>query len=733
MKKTLVIVESPAKAKTIGRYLGKDYKIVASVGHVRDLPPSTLGVDLNKDFKPLYVSMKGKEKVIKELKKEATEAEHILLATDPDREGEAIAWHISRLLKLDQTQPTRIAFNEITQKAVKEAVQHPRLINQNLVDAQQARRIIDRLMGFELSPVLWKKIRKGLSAGRVQSVATRMIVDRENEIRAFKEKEYWHLDACFSLLNEENHSFKARYYGALKSNKLKKVELNHLEDVLALKEELEKNSFEFYSITKKQRKRKPYAPYTTSTLQQDAARKLGFTSKKTMSIAQQLYEGLDLEGLGLTALVTYIRTDSVRISQEALQEARKMILEHYGSDYLPEKPNFYSNKNASQDAHEAIRPAHFELDPEQLKNKLSADQYKLYQLIWNRFLASQMKEALIDSTVVDIKNGIQIFRAIGESIVFPGFLLLTEKNALKVFLGKKNQKSPSEDEEEQDDLINPDSTFLPKMTEHDTLKFLNYIQEQKFTKPPARYNEASLIKAMEEAGIGRPSTYAPTIFTILERKYVEKDQKQLVPTHLGEMVTQLLKENFEPFVDLKFTAQMEENLDTVEEGTKDWVQLMHEFYPPFHQMIEEATQTDKSYQLPVQELDERCSLCQSKLLLREGRFGKFIACSAFPTCKYTRNVEEKITVPCPLCQAALETRRSKRGTLFYVCSKKGENKECPFISWYLPVEGKACEHCGSYLVKKKFRNRFYEACSNEQCPGLKKNKKADQGDANEEN
>lgn len=727
MKKTLVIVESPAKAKTIGRYLGKDYQIMASVGHVRDLPSSTLGVDLKKDFKPLYVTMKGKEKVVKELKKEYEQLGEVLLATDPDREGEAIAWHLSQLLKLDAEKTCRITFNEITQKAVREALETPRKINLNLVYAQQARRIIDRLMGFELSPVLWKKVRKGLSAGRVQSVATRMIVDREEEIQSFVPEEYWHLEAELELLSKKNKkttdSFVAKYYGVLQQDKIKKKELKNQEDVDFVINNVEKSPFSVFQVTKKERKRKPYAPYTTSTLQQDAARKLSFTSKKTMSVAQQLYEGLDLGELGTTALVTYIRTDSVRISQEALKEARNLIETTYGSEYLPSKANFYANKNASQDAHEAIRPAHFHLTPESIKNKLSQDQYRLYQLIWNRFLASQMKDAVIDSQIVDVKAEQHIFRAIGENIRFPGFLLLTEKQ----FLKSTNKKTETEEEDVTEDILSSENTYLPLLQEGEALQLSTLKPEQKFTKPPARYNEASLIKAMEEEGIGRPSTYAPTLFTILERKYVEKEQKQLVPTHLGITVTKLLKEKFAPFVNLKFTAQMEENLDTVEEGKQNWVDVMHAFYPPFHKMIEEATESEETYQLPVQTLEETCPLCQSALLLREGRFGKFIACSAFPTCKFTKNAEAPLNVACPLCTAPLESRRSKKGKVFYVCSKTAQNAECPFISWYLPAD-KACGVCGAYMLNKKFRNKVYLACSNENCPSLKKKTKEEENE-----
>lgn len=728
MKKTLVIVESPAKAKTIGRYLGKDYQIMASVGHVRDLPSSTLGVDLKKDFKPLYVTMKGKEKVVKELKKEYEALGEVLLATDPDREGEAIAWHLSQLLKLDAEKICRITFNEITQKAVKEALETPRKINLDLVNAQQARRIIDRLMGFELSPVLWKKVRKGLSAGRVQSVATRMIVDREEEIQSFVPEEYWHLEAELELFTKEAKKkkdvFVAKYYGVLQQEKIKKKELKNKEDVDFVVNKVKQNPFSVFQVTKKERKRKPYAPYTTSTLQQDAARKLSFTSKKTMSVAQQLYEGLDLGELGTTALVTYIRTDSVRISQEALKEARHLIESTYGSEYLPSKANFYANKNASQDAHEAIRPAHFHLTPESIKNKLSQDQYRLYQLIWNRFLASQMKEAVIDSQIVDVKAEQHIFRAIGENIRFPGFLLLTEKQ----FLKSTNQKAETEEEEMTEDILSSENTYLPLLEEGQDLQLSALKPEQKFTKPPARYNEASLIKAMEEEGIGRPSTYAPTLFTILERKYVEKEQKQLVPTHLGMTVTKLLKEKFAPFVNLKFTAQMEENLDTVEEGKQNWVEVMHAFYPSFHKMIEEATESEETYQLPVQTLEESCPLCQSTLLLREGRFGKFIACSAFPTCKFTKNAEAPLNVACPLCTAPLESRRSKKGKVFYVCSKTAQNSECPFISWYLPSD-KLCSTCGAYMLNKKFRNKAYLACSNENCPSLKKKTKEEENES----
>lgn len=703
MGKKLVIVESPAKAKTIGRYLGNDYKITASVGHIRDLPSSSLGVDVKNDFAPRYINMKGKDKVIRELKAYAEDADSILIATDPDREGEAIAWHIAKVLKVDPEDKARISFNEITEKAVKAAVSEPRSIDMDLVNAQQARRVLDRLVGYELSPLLWKKIRKGLSAGRVQSVATRMLVEREEAINAFKPEEYWNLVV---LLNtDKKESFKAFYHGKInQKDKLEKVKLLNKEMTDAVIDEVKDAKWHIRTIKKGQKKRQPYAPFTTSTLQQEAARRLGYTSKRTMSIAQQLYEGVDVPGVGPTALVTYIRTDSMRISADAQAAARDLISSRYGEKFLPNSPRIYKNKNASQDAHEAIRPAHFEYGPEKLRSALSTDQYKLYKLIWERFLASQMAAAVIDTLVVDCQAATQIFRTHGETVVFAGFLAAYADIELD-----SEEKSSKEETAEKKQSI-------PPLSENEQVTLDQLLPEQKFTLPPPRYTEASLIKAMEEEGIGRPSTYAPTISTILARDYAQKEKRQLVPTKLGFITTQLLRENFDGFINVKFTATMEDKLDHVEQGDAVWTDVVREFYDPFHKLIEEAQDKVERIQMPIEKTGEKCPDCEDgELIIKEGRFGRFIACANFPDCKYTRNIVEKAGAHCPLCGADVVTRKSKRGSIFYLCAKDAADPDCKFISWDLPIDGQNCEICGSYMVLKRFRGRTFPKCSNEDC------------------
>ena len=703
MGKKLVIVESPAKAKTIGRYLGDDYRITASVGHIRDLPSGSLGVDVNNNFAPRYINMKGKDKVIRELKEYAAEADSVLIATDPDREGEAIAWHIATLLKVDPADKARISFNEITEKAVQDAVIEPRSIDMDLVNAQQARRILDRLVGYELSPLLWKKIRKGLSAGRVQSVATRMLVEREEAINAFVPKEYWNLVAMLSTENKE--AFKAFYHGKInEKDKLEKVKLDNKEMADEVIQEIEHAAWSVRTVKKGQKKRQPFAPFTTSTLQQEAAKRLGFTSKRTMSVAQQLYEGVEVPGVGPTALVTYIRTDSMRVSAEAQAAAKDLIISRYGEKYLPGSARLYKNKNAAQDAHEAIRPAHFEYGPEKLQNALSSDQYKLYKLIWERFLASQMSAAVIDTLVVDTQAGKQIFRSTGETVVFMGFLAAYADIVL--------------DNEEKTDVEDPteNKQSIPPLKEKQILNLDQLLPEQKFTLPPARYTEASLIKAMEEEGIGRPSTYAPTISTILARDYAKKEKRQLVPTNLGFVTTQLLRDNFNNVINTKFTALMEDKLDNVEQGEQVWTEVVREFYFPFHDLIEDAQLKVEKVQMPVVKTGEICPDCEKgELLIKEGRYGKFIACSNFPDCKYTRNIVEKTGAHCPLCGADVITRKSKRGSIFYLCSKDAGDADCKFISWDVPIDGENCENCGSYMVMKRFRGRTYPKCSNADC------------------
>lgn len=702
MGKKLVIVESPAKAKTIGRYLGDKYRIAASVGHIRDLPSNIMGVDVKNEFKPRYIPVKGKNKVIKELKTYAQKSDGVLIATDPDREGEAIGWHIAELLKIDTKSKCRIAFNEITKSAVSNAVKEPRVIDMNLVNAQQARRILDRLVGYELSPLLWKKVKKGLSAGRVQSVATKMIVDREEEIDAFVPEEYWNLTANLSKKGKKE-VFKAKYHGVLKNNKISVNKVTDKEEKDKIFSEIKGEKFVVHSVKKGKKKKRPYAPFTTSTLQQEASKLLGFTSKRTMRTAQQLYEGITLGDMGQTALVTYIRTDSVRSSSEAVKEIRNKIEDKFGPEYISKSPRMFKNKNKSQDGHEAIRPAHFDIEPNSIKDILNYDQYRLYNLIWNRFMASQMADASLDTVVADIKVLEHIFRTKGEIVKFPGFLTLYERN-------NSNDKKDSE------------MNILPEMKVDEELDCKKLESEQKFTLPPARYTEASLIKALEEKGIGRPSTYAPTISTILDRRYVEMESKQLIPTELGKLVTQLLKNNFKDIVDIKFTAKMEQSLDKVEEGAMDWVELLSEFYPEFHKQVMKAGEEIEKVKIEEKEIGEKCPECKGPLVEKDGRYGKFIACKKYPDCKYTRNIEEKVNAKCPICGSGVLAKYTKRKRKFFVCDKKGKDPECPFISWDLPAEGKFCETCNNYMVIKKARGKTYTKCGNRDCPTNAKRK-----------
>jgi DNA topoisomerase I len=705
MRKNLVIVESPAKAKTIGRYLGKDYQIAASVGHIRDLPAATLGVDVKNKYQPRYISMKGKEKIIRELKELAEHADNVYIATDPDREGEAIAWHLAQVLKISESSPSRISFNEITEQAVRRAIENPRPVDMNLVNSQQARRILDRLVGYELSPLLWKKIRKGLSAGRVQSAATHLVVDREKEIDAFKPEEYWLLTAALAKLTSDR-TFKATYYGELNSDKLEKVKLTCKEQTERLILLLREQVYRVYQVKKGSRQKQPGAPFTTSTLQQEASRFLGFTSKRTMSVAQQLYEGISLGPAGPVALVTYIRTDSVRVSEEAEQEARNFISRQYGEQYLPKAARRFKNRNSAQDAHEAIRPAHFDMPPEQVRSQVSADQYRLYKLIWDKFMASQMAAALVDTMTVDIAAGSHVFRAAGEVVRFPGYL------------AQYGQQTASQDPDASEDEPSDKNEKLPELAENEVLRLDSLVPEQKFTQPPLRYTEATLIKAMEEKGIGRPSTYAPTISTLLDRQYVEKDKKFLVPTELGKIVTAMLQENFSDIVDVAFTAEMEKNLDKVESGSQNWVDLLDEFYPPFHEKVGMAANALERIKVSDVQTGEKCPECQQgDLVIKEGRFGKFIACSRYPECKYTKNIEIQIKGKCPLCGSGLALRSSRKfkGKQFYTCDRQGADPNCPFISWDPPVDGKKCQTCGSYMVWKHFRGRKYIKCGNKTC------------------
>lgn len=713
MSYKLLIVESPAKAKTIGRYLGKDYKLMASVGHIRDLPTSTLGVNVNANYKPRYVNMPGKGTVIREMKQLAESAEDILIATDPDREGEAIAWHIAKILNIDTNLKSRVKFNEITEKAIKEAVNESQKINMNLVNAQQARRILDRLVGYELSPLLWEKVKSGTSAGRVQSVATKLIVDREREISNFEPQEYWNISA--DLKTKKNEIIHVNYFGEVDGKKVKSKELKSEKDVNELLDKIKDQSFSVYSVKKGTRQRKPYAPFTTSTLQQEASKRLGFSAKRTMALAQQLYEGVEIRSVGQTSLITYIRTDSVRISDEALKESRDYILSTYGKDYLPSKPRYYSNKKQSQDAHEAIRPSHFDLKPEAVASSLNSDQLKLYNLIWNRFIASQMNNAICDTLTIDVAVNKQIFRATGQNIKFQGFLLAYSDIKRKV-----EEIEADGDEEEKKSLSENNINLLPLVEEKETLDLEKIDKKQKFTNPPPRYSEASLIKEMESLGIGRPSTYSPTISTIVDRaKYAKKEQKVLSPTELGEVVTNILSENFPQIVDSSFTADMENWLDEIEDGEKDWTEVLDNFYPDFHKKIilaKDMIEKVKSNDIPI---GENCPECGAELIKKEGRYGEFIACSNFPSCKYRRSIVDRVAAHCPLCGSGLLRLKSRRSAIFYVCDKE-KDKDCQFISWDLPIDGEKCEHCGSYMVWHRFRNRQYKKCSNADCESNKK-------------
>lgn len=707
MGKNLVIVESPAKAKTIERYLGHDYKVTATVGHFRDLPDKTLGVSVENDFKPLYIDKNVKVK--KELIALASQADQVYIATDPDREGEAIAWHVAKTLKIDPLSECRVTFNEITKKAVQAAIDNPRAIDMNLVDAQQARRILDRLVGYELSPLLCKKIRTGLSAGRVQSVVTRMVLDKDAEIDSFVPEDYWNL-SCDVTPGAKKDSFTVKYYGSYENGEIVKPEGGKISDKVVAERiynNVKDSDLEAFSVKKGNGSRKPAPPFTTSTMQQEASRRLGFTTRTTTRVAQQLYEGVNIEGQGQTALVTYIRTDSVRISDEAVAASKGLIKEKYGKEYACPYDRKFKNKNSAQDAHEAIRPSHFDLNPESIKSSLTNEQYKLYKLIWERFLASQMADAVTNTVTIDAKCGDDVFRATGETVVFPGFLA--------AYGDIKDDKKADEGK-----------AILPEVSEGAVLKNLGAKIEAKQTLPPAHYNEASLIKAMEEFGIGRPSTYSKTITTVLDRKYVEKEGKNLLITDLGKLVTNMLEENFNEIVDVSFTAGMESKLDDVEMGEKDWVELLKNFYPGFHDKIKQADANIEKVKIEDVKTGEICPDCGGELVIKDGRNGKFIACSNYPECKYTRNIEVQAKGKCPLCGSGLLIKKTiKNHRTFYVCDKKGSDPDCKFISWDIPVEGRKCETCGSYMVLHRFRGKMYPRCGNEDCPSRKTRKKSD--------
>ena len=683
----LVIVESPSKAKTIGKYLGSNYTVKASMGHLRDLPKSTMGVDLEGNFEPHYIPVRGKEELIKELKKTAAKADLVFLATDPDREGEAISWHLKELLDLPDEKARRVTFNEITQKVVRESIANPRQIDYDLVDAQQARRILDRIVGYQLSPLLWKKVRRGLSAGRVQSVATRMVVDRENEIRAFEPKEYWSLDVTLNRTAKPG-SFVAHYYGSPK-----KQELENEGMVQSVVADIDGKDFTVTSVKKTEKKRSSAPPFTTSTLQQEASRKLGFTPKKTMMIAQQLYEGVDIAGEGTLGLITYMRTDSLRLSDEAMAAAAQFIRSRYGESYYYGKFHVYKTKSGAQDAHEAIRPTHVELDPEGIRGSLTADQYKLYKLIWSRFLASQMANALFDAVSIDTECAGHVFRSTHQSMRFAGFIAVYEEGR----------------DEEAEIMGSP----LPDLTEGEKATASSLKKEQHFTQPPARYTEATLVKAMEEKGVGRPSTYAATISTIEDREYVLKQDKRLYPTPLGEIVTGLMMERFNDIIDVEFTANMETRLDEVEEGKQHWKDLLAEFYQDFSRELREAETALEGVRLkvPEEETDEVCELCGRKMVIKMGRFGKFLACPGFPECKNTKALVERMPGRCPKCGSGMLKRKSKRGYAYYACEK---GAECGFMTWDVPTNDE-CPECGFTMFKKGGKGRMKPFCVNETC------------------
>jgi len=683
----LVIVESPSKAKTIGKYLGSDFTVKASMGHLRDLPKSTMGVDLEGGFTPRYIPVKGKEDLIKELKAAAASAETVYLATDPDREGEAISWHLKELLNLPDSKARRVTFNEITQKVVRESIRNPRQINYDLVDAQQARRILDRIVGYELSPLLWKKVRRGLSAGRVQSVATRLVVDRENEIRAFEPKEYWSLDVKLKL-TENPGSFLARYWG-----EDKKRELENEAQTLAVIEDITGKNFTVTNVKKAEKKRSAAPPFTTSTLQQEASRKLGFTPKKTMMVAQQLYEGVDVYGEGTLGLITYMRTDSLRLSDEAMAAAADFIRTRYGKDYYYGKFHVFKTKSGAQDAHEAIRPTHVELEPERVRGSVTPDQYRLYKLIWSRFLASQMANAVFDTVSIDTECAGHVFRSSHQSMRFPGFIAVYEE-------GRDEEGEAS-------------GSPLPELTAGDRASCEKITKEQHFTQPPARYTEATLVKAMEEKGVGRPSTYAATVAVIQDREYVQKQDKRLMPTALGEIVTGLMLERFNDIIDVEFTANMENKLDAVEEGKQNWKELLSDFYGGFKQELQDAEAAMEGIRLkvPEEETDEVCELCGRKMVIKMGRFGKFLACPGFPECKNAKPLVERMPGRCPKCGNGMLKKKSKRGYAYYACE---QGAECGFMTWDVPT-AEDCPKCGQTLFKKSGRGRMKPFCINENC------------------
>ncbi|QQA13301.1 type I DNA topoisomerase [Clostridium perfringens] len=683
MGQKLVIVESPAKAKTIEKYLGKNYVVEASMGHVRDLPKSQLGVDIENEYNPKYITIRGKGELLSKLRKLAKKSDKIYLATDPDREGEAISWHLANVLKIDENENCRIEFNEITKDAVKNSIKHPRKINCNLVDAQQARRVLDRLVGYEISPLLWRNVKWGLSAGRVQSAALKLICDREEEIKKFNPEEYWTVDV---KLKKGKKSFPVK----LTTKNKKKIEIKNKEQADQIIDELKENDYIVSKIKKGTKNKNPLAPFTTSTLQQEASKKLNFMTKKTMSVAQQLYEGVEVKKFGTVGLITYMRTDSVRISKEAQEKALNFIDETYGKEYVPEEPRVYKGKKNIQDAHEAIRPTYVEITPEIAKANLSNDQYKLYALIWKRFIASQMATCILNTNSLEIKNGDYTLRASGSTIKFDGFMKVYEYI--------------SGEEEE--------SVLLPELEENEVLKEESIEGKQHFTQPPARYSEAAFVKLLEEKGIGRPSTYVPTISTLISRKYVDREKKILIPTELGFIVNDILSNYFKQIVDTDFTAEMEVKLDNVEAGKESWTHIVDEFFTPLKEDIEKAEKEISKVIIEDKVSDVPCDKCGRLMVIKHGRFGDFLACPGYPECQNTKPIVEEVDANCPLCGGKILVKRSKKGNRFYGCSNY---PECNFVSWYEPTNEK-CPECGSYMVKRYSKSKGeYLQCSDKEC------------------
>lgn len=685
MANNLVIVESPAKAKTIKQYLGKSYNVVASMGHIRDLPKSQMGVDLEHHFEPKYITIRGKGELLSKLKKEAKNAKKIYLATDPDREGEAISWHLAKLLNIDETSNCRITFNEITKNAVQTAIKEPRPIDLDLVNAQQARRVLDRIVGYQISPILWRKVKKGLSAGRVQSVATRLIVDREREIENFIPEEYWTVDA--KLKTQAGEEFEA----SLNSCDGKKLKPEKEPEVKAILDELAQQEFVVDNVKKGEKKRNPAPPFTTSTLQQEASRKLNFTVKRTMMAAQKLYEGAAVEGHGTVGLITYMRTDSLRLSNDAIADAREEIKTKFGEALLPGKPNVYKTKNSAQDAHEAIRPTYASIKPADLKESLPADMYKLYKLIWERFIACQMKPAVYETVNADIKAGRFGFKASGSKLVFKGYM--------SVYVEGRD-----DDKTEKDKV-------LPPLSKDEILKLLKLLPNQHFTQPPQRFTEATLIKMLEEKGIGRPSTYAPTITTITARGYVTREKKQLLPTELGSVVTDIMTEHFPNIVGIAFTADMEKDLDEIEEGEVDWVKIVEDFYGPFEKTLKTADEKIGKVKIEDEKSDVICEKCGRTMVYKMGRFGKFLACPGFPECRNAKPIVKETGADCPKCGKKILEKKSKTGKTYFGCE---DNPKCDFMTWDMPVAGEKCPKCGGLLLSKKGKKKQI-VCANPDC------------------